>query len=281
VTARTGTKSDRYPATPPGGRCVSVSAMLPTPARCLLSSKSEVRSPWSRPLRRPCSTQCSRGRTINRYYDPATDQFLSIDPLVAQTGQAYVFTNDNPLNLADPLGLRGVTNLCAQIRMGCLSVNYTPTVNRVLQGGRTPVVTYETTNQPFAGPSGTTITVSTSLTVAGPKSLSNVDVSLNGSVSVTDGSATANFSPGSTMNDFVPSEYGFTYGYSQTQTVGSGSSADTITANVSVSVTYPSGSSGGPTLEQSGVVVVVGGAITWLVRTFGPCIPRPLACGIG
>jgi hypothetical protein len=36
-----------------------------------------------------------------------TDQFLSIDPLVDQTGQPYVFTNDNPLNSTDPLGLAG------------------------------------------------------------------------------------------------------------------------------------------------------------------------------
>jgi hypothetical protein len=44
-------------------------------------------------------------RTINRYYDPATDQFLSIDPDVATTDQPYVFTNDDPLNAEDPLGL--------------------------------------------------------------------------------------------------------------------------------------------------------------------------------
>ena len=43
---------------------------------------------------------------VNRYYDPQTDQFLSIDPMVATTGQPYVFTNDNPLNAEDPLGLR-------------------------------------------------------------------------------------------------------------------------------------------------------------------------------
>ncbi len=35
---------------------------------------------------------------VNRYYDPTTDQFLSIDPAVASTNQPYVFTNDNPLN---------------------------------------------------------------------------------------------------------------------------------------------------------------------------------------
>ena len=41
---------------------------------------------------------------INRYYDPSTDQFVSIDPLLDQTGQPYVFTNDSPLNATDPLG---------------------------------------------------------------------------------------------------------------------------------------------------------------------------------
>jgi hypothetical protein len=41
---------------------------------------------------------------INRYYDPTTDQFLSIDPDVADTNQPYVFTNDDPLNVEDPMG---------------------------------------------------------------------------------------------------------------------------------------------------------------------------------
>jgi RHS repeat-associated protein len=41
---------------------------------------------------------------VNRYYDPTTDQFLSIDPDVATTDQPYVFTNDDPLNAEDPLG---------------------------------------------------------------------------------------------------------------------------------------------------------------------------------
>jgi hypothetical protein len=44
---------------------------------------------------------------INRYYDPTTDQFMSIDPEVATTDQPYVFTNDDPLNAGDPLGLGG------------------------------------------------------------------------------------------------------------------------------------------------------------------------------
>ena len=43
--------------------------------------------------------------SINRYYDPTTDSFISVDPDLQSTDQAYVFTNDNPLNGTDPLGL--------------------------------------------------------------------------------------------------------------------------------------------------------------------------------
>jgi RHS repeat-associated protein len=42
---------------------------------------------------------------INRYYDPSTAQFISIDPEVAETGQPYAYTADDPLNRTDPLGL--------------------------------------------------------------------------------------------------------------------------------------------------------------------------------
>ena len=41
---------------------------------------------------------------IGRYYDPATGQFLSVDPLVDETGQAYAYTGDNPVNAVDPNG---------------------------------------------------------------------------------------------------------------------------------------------------------------------------------
>ena len=42
---------------------------------------------------------------IGRYYDPSTGQFLSADPLVALTGQPYVYTGDDPVNAIDPNGL--------------------------------------------------------------------------------------------------------------------------------------------------------------------------------
>ena len=41
----------------------------------------------------------------NRYYDPATAQFLTIDPAVSQTQAPYTYTSDSPLNATDPEGL--------------------------------------------------------------------------------------------------------------------------------------------------------------------------------
>jgi len=64
--------------------------------------------------------ECSRPRAvtsvINRYYDPTTDEFLLIDPEVAQTDQPYEFTNDDPLNTEDPLGLQGSAGIAAETK---------------------------------------------------------------------------------------------------------------------------------------------------------------------
>lgn len=51
-----------------------------------------------------------------RYYDPATSQFLTVDPLVDQTGQPYGYAAGNPLNAADPSGLD-----CGILGVGCLA----------------------------------------------------------------------------------------------------------------------------------------------------------------
>jgi hypothetical protein len=41
----------------------------------------------------------------HRYYDPATEQFLSVDPLVDRTDQPYTYAGDDPVNVSDPSGL--------------------------------------------------------------------------------------------------------------------------------------------------------------------------------
>jgi trimeric autotransporter adhesin len=43
---------------------------------------------------------------INRYYDPATGQFTSIDPDVSQTLEPYAYTEGNPVSNTDPTGDR-------------------------------------------------------------------------------------------------------------------------------------------------------------------------------
>jgi RHS repeat-associated protein len=40
-----------------------------------------------------------------RYYDPATAQFITRDPIEALTGAPYAYTGGNPLNAIDPSGL--------------------------------------------------------------------------------------------------------------------------------------------------------------------------------
>jgi RHS repeat-associated protein len=44
-----------------------------------------------------------------RYYDPATAQFLSRDPLADLTRSPYGYVEDNPLNAADPTGLNSTS----------------------------------------------------------------------------------------------------------------------------------------------------------------------------
>jgi RHS repeat-associated protein len=39
-----------------------------------------------------------------RYYDPATAQFLTVDPLVDATFAAYYYGSDNPVNFTNPSG---------------------------------------------------------------------------------------------------------------------------------------------------------------------------------
>jgi len=58
---------------------------------------------------------------INRYYDPSTSQFMSIDPMYSQSDRAYDFAGDDPLNASDPLGLmfQGPQHQTCESQLGC------------------------------------------------------------------------------------------------------------------------------------------------------------------
>jgi RHS repeat-associated protein len=41
---------------------------------------------------------------MNRYYDPVSGQFISLDPAVNATGEPYLYAGDNPVSFTDPTG---------------------------------------------------------------------------------------------------------------------------------------------------------------------------------
>jgi RHS repeat-associated protein len=59
---------------------------------------------------------------VNRYYDPETGQFLSVDPLVDTTGQPYSYANDDPVNASDPNGLN-TEGYCLDLTLGFAGSN--------------------------------------------------------------------------------------------------------------------------------------------------------------
>ena len=48
---------------------------------------------------------------VNRYYDPSTGQFVSVDLLVGVTGEAYSYCGGNPANRRDPSGADWVQDM--------------------------------------------------------------------------------------------------------------------------------------------------------------------------
>ena len=110
--------SSEVPATAPGSAGarrspVSVGsrgdrALRYHPIRCPHSSPAPFagRSTWVGNAGRHRTYCAGAGRhyLIGRYYDPQTGQFLSVDPKVEQTKQAYLYVGDDPVNSTDPSG---------------------------------------------------------------------------------------------------------------------------------------------------------------------------------
>jgi hypothetical protein len=51
----------------------------------------------------------TRSAIIARYYDPATAQFLTVDPMVAITLSPYGYVAGDPVNVSDPSGQGGLS----------------------------------------------------------------------------------------------------------------------------------------------------------------------------
>jgi hypothetical protein len=55
-------------------------------------------------VRRRRATREHRDAAVQRYYDPGTGQFMSLDPLNKMTNSGYSFNTDNPFGGSDPTG---------------------------------------------------------------------------------------------------------------------------------------------------------------------------------
>ena len=83
-------------------------AMSSATTRCRAGEPSALATHHAFPRGRRCRRWYGIVSTpvlIGRYYDPATGQFLSVDPAVEQTQQAYLYVGDDPVNASDPSGL--------------------------------------------------------------------------------------------------------------------------------------------------------------------------------
>lgn len=60
----------------------------------------------------------------HRYYDAVTGQFLSFDPLLSQTQQAYVYAADNPAENTDMTGENKALGRCPVFQYGAWCAVY-------------------------------------------------------------------------------------------------------------------------------------------------------------
>ena len=70
---------------------------------------------------------------VDRYYDPNNGQFISLDPLVATTGQPYSYAGGDPVNATDPTGL-SASGL--QLIADCIDLHGYGNCVRFFSGGR-------------------------------------------------------------------------------------------------------------------------------------------------
>ena len=64
---------------------------------------------------------------VNRYYDPVTGEFVSVDPDGAETGQPYTYASDDPIGSSDPTGQASSSTLESTVFKYVALYPYAPT----------------------------------------------------------------------------------------------------------------------------------------------------------
>ena len=154
---------------------------------------------------------------IHRYYDPSTGQFVNVDPLVEETGQAYAYTRDDPVNGVDPDGDgahgpsgtasescngQDIQVCTASASSGC-SVATNPQSSIL---GSTP---YGGPSVTHAGPtieiySGSLVyTISSSITITGPDTNPYLSIESDGTLDISVPGGSAQVSPDGAENGLI------------------------------------------------------------------------------
>jgi RHS repeat-associated protein len=230
---------------------------------------------------------------IGRYYDPATGQFLSVDPDVAGTGEPYTFAGSDPVNGSDPTGsffmgdggqTAGVAidnseNSRIQTGEACFE-------DYVVGGPSGPASTPFDYLPGTAGsvtipvrptlviPAGAeyAITISSSLTIQGTRSNSHYSVETDGSVDFSNAGASASFSSSGAITGTIgvpgsngvslSTNGGVSYASTQTDDIG----GDQVTANITATFGTMDDIHLSPDTVIEGAGAVAGiGAVVYLV----------------
>ena len=105
TTERTPSSADRPRAVlPPARAYCRKHAFAPFSPNVSPGTQVQGCSPSSRHVSYDLPPSLAVERSVGRYYDPQTGQFLSVDPLVAETEQPYAYTGGDPVNGTDPSG---------------------------------------------------------------------------------------------------------------------------------------------------------------------------------
>jgi uncharacterized protein RhaS with RHS repeats len=187
-----------------------------------------------------------RGRLVNRYYDPATGQFGSVDPLVAQTQSPHSYAGDDPVNATDPLGRTASPSFLAFCASSAAAQAYCHSLELKVEAATTvsapiPAVTINWL--------GLDITISGNVQVSASDASTPVVLNTDGSVDVTSGSINAHFSSEGVETDILTSQGSsvtlsngdITLTKSYTQSEASGTVTAQITATLSAGPESPSG----------------------------------------
>jgi RHS repeat-associated protein len=190
---------------------------------------------------------------VHRYYDPSTEQFLSVDPAVDETGTPYAFTSGDPVNGSDPSGdlLCEAGGTCGTAQYFASQALCEPQSNSA-GSPLTPSVSKTFTAPPFMTGTGITVIVTSSVSIQAAMGDGKIAVNFDagGDITVSNGNADVQFASFPAVDAAVGIHGGgpvscdsdISCTFSESTTVGSAQVSSSITARLLPGESPPLGS---------------------------------------